>query len=331
MAHQDLYPDLDEALAELPPEQRRRLARIWAQLGHRATRELPLGAPPADMAWEQLRHRLLHTNHRLRHTDHRRYDRGPAPPRSRIGLLGLALAALLAVAVGAGWWLHLPVAQTTGTGETLHVTLADGTELLVAADSRVEYARGFRAFPFRAAERRSVALRGEAFFRVAHGHRPFEVRTHNAVVEVMGTSFNVRARDDEAAPRTLVEVESGQVRVHGLTPESGQVSLSAGQIASVEPRGLAPVASTQQERIAVWRHGGFAIHHLPLTDVARELERRFGVTVRLHDDIPPDLPLTLFYQRAADAETIIHDIALAADVRYRVLHGGFELLPARSR
>jgi ferric-dicitrate binding protein FerR (iron transport regulator) len=61
-------------------------------------------------------------------------------------------------------------------------------------------------------EERAVELSGEAFFEVERDEdKPFLVHAHNAVVRVLGTSFNVRAVEEET--EISVTVEEGKVRL----------------------------------------------------------------------------------------------------------------------
>jgi transmembrane sensor len=79
---------------------------------------------------------------------------------------------------------------------------------------------------------------GEALFSVVKDrHRPFRVRTADAVVEAVGTQFNVNARADG----TRVTVIEGKVRISGESASAPDVAanaaLEAGQAARITPRG----------------------------------------------------------------------------------------------
>jgi transmembrane sensor len=59
-------------------------------------------------------------------------------------------------------------------------------------------------------DKRIVELEGEAFFEVKRNvNKPFVVRVPEAVIEVLGTSFNVRALESE--PEVTVTVQDGMV------------------------------------------------------------------------------------------------------------------------
>jgi ferric-dicitrate binding protein FerR (iron transport regulator) len=72
------------------------------------------------------------------------------------------------------------------------LTLSDGTRIRLDAGSTLRYPESFRG------DGRSVFLSGEGYFEVApDADRPFRVHLDRAVVEVLGTRFNIRAWETE--------------------------------------------------------------------------------------------------------------------------------------
>jgi transmembrane sensor len=93
--------------------------------------------------------------------------------------------------------------QTTGNVET--DTLSDGSVITLNKNTRISYPEKFTG------DTREIALnKGEAFFNIAHNKsKPFLIHVNNAVVKVVGTSFNIKI--DTA--KTVVIVETGIVQV----------------------------------------------------------------------------------------------------------------------
>ena len=103
----------------------------------------------------------------------------------------LAVAAVLIIGViGARMWFA-PVTLTVPYGETASIQLSDGSMVELNSGSTIKYARSF-------GDERRVSLQGEAFFDVEKETRPFIVETFNGSVRVLGTTFNVKAWDDES-------------------------------------------------------------------------------------------------------------------------------------
>ena len=110
---------------------------------------------------------------------------------------------------------------TTPRGKDYHVTLADGTEVWMNADSRLEFPKQFTG------SQRRVKLKGEAYFQVAkNASKPFIVETDFFNTTVLGTTFNLKAYSAKDANIVLVE---GSVRVnakgHEITLKPGQQAI----------------------------------------------------------------------------------------------------------
>ena len=88
------------------------------------------------------------------------------------------------------------------------IQLSDGTTVTLEPRSRLKYARDFKNKPYR-----KVYLTGEAFFDVAKNlQQPFYVYANEVVTKVLGTSFRVKAYDDER--NIVVSVKEGKVSVY---------------------------------------------------------------------------------------------------------------------
>ena len=313
MPDRPLPPDLRDALDGRPDADA--LRRVWDSLHESDPYPLPLEVPTDDDALASVRSRIARPSTRAQ-------DRPPMARReaTRRRRWGATAAVLAAVVVAWGIW-SAPVTIQSGAGEVQVAELPDGSRVQLAAGSTVRYRRGFRTLSLVRADERRVMLQGEAFFEVETDARPFRVETFNATVEVLGTRFNVRARAGDRDASTVVAVEEGRVRVAG----SGDArTLLAGGTAAVS-LGSLDDAMVPTERIGVWRRGGFAVEDAPLGDVLDEVERRFGVVADADPGVPLDVAVTVYYGADATAEVVVHDLALAAGLRYRPVAGGFAL------
>ncbi len=97
----------------------------------------------------------------------------------------------------------------TAYGEMQTITLPDGSEVVLNANSQLTYPENWDPQAVR-----EVWLEGEAFFQVqekpAEGGIKFIVHTQGLDVEVLGTRFNVRNRRDA----TEVVLNSGKVKLN---------------------------------------------------------------------------------------------------------------------
>ena len=79
---------------------------------------------------------------------------------------------------------------TTPFGAKTDFILPDGSKVWLNSGSSISYPSGF-------GETRSIELSGEAYFEVEKGNIPFIISTEYGKVEVKGTSFNVKAFQNE--------------------------------------------------------------------------------------------------------------------------------------
>ena len=323
MFRSDHFPDVQGA----SDAERADLEHIWNQLG-----EPPPVTTPAETedAWDRLSKRL-HLDSRA--SARRPPDRLPAR-RSRLRLwtsVGTVALGALAFALWAAPSLTAPVTVSAAPGETRAVTLPDGSTASLAAGSQVTYRKRFGSL-VGLAEVRRVALVGEGLFDVEHGEAPFVVETFNARVEVLGTRFAVRAHSDEE--QTRVVVQEGSVRVESA---GESVRLAAGEATVVSGASAPPSApaSADASRAAAWAGGGLAFDALPLADAFREIERRYGVTVRVRGAAAaradsPGADVTAFYARAPDVRTVLGDLCAANGLRFEATSQGFEVFADHS-
>ena len=160
---------------------------------------------------------------------------------------------------------------STPAGTTTTLTLSDGTQVLLSANSRLEYTKTFSAV------RREVSLVGEARFSVAKdAHRPFIVRTEQIQTQVLGTVFDVKAYPQTIPDVTLYE-GSVEVSLNGTSPKRMQ----PGEQASINKEGklkLEKASDTQGK----WAEGEFAFDNKELKEAMIEIGSWYNICVVFH-------------------------------------------------
>lgn len=127
-----------------------------------------------------------------------------------------AAAAILLIFAGSGYWLGTGrikgliaenVVIEAPLGSRSKMYLPDGTMVWLNAGSTLSYAQNFGV------EDRTVNLKGEGYFEVAHQEKkPFYVISNDLKIRVLGTKFNLRNYlEEEEARVTLLE---GSVKVN---------------------------------------------------------------------------------------------------------------------
>ena len=98
-------------------------------------------------------------------------------------------------------------------GKVYNVNLIDGTSVELNSNTNIVFNNSTTS------KYRNVAIKGEAFFDVAHNkERPFTVQSSDMKIEVLGTEFNVSNYEtNNYSSTTLVE---GTIKVYNLQGES---------------------------------------------------------------------------------------------------------------
>ncbi|HSH45499.1 MAG TPA: FecR domain-containing protein [Longimicrobiales bacterium] len=258
----------------------------------------------------------------------------PARYRRRRPALRMAVRAAAAVVVlvaGAVLWQQggtllgpsKPAMQeiATGVGQRMRVSLSDGSELILAPMSRVRIQERFH-------DQRVVQLDGHAVFDVAPDSiRPFVVRSRGADTRVLGTRFSVQAFAADGF--VDVAVAEGRVMVSpsgpGEDPPSG-IQLSVDQAVRVAADGtLDPVRSVDGEWLLSWTTGRLIFDGVPLREVLRTLERRFGRTFHTADPSISTFRLTAEFEATAGAAEILRQITRSLGIEFRRSPEGFLL------
>lgn len=170
------------------------------------------------------------------------------------------------------------------------LTLPDGTLVYLNANSHLEYGQDFNTV------KRDVVLTGEAYFDVAHNPRkPFVVHTSKATIKVLGTRFNVKNYADATWEATLLQ---GKIEMYLNNKPKNKLTLEPSQKVSVSALEKRSGSQPDDFKISVtkikplkddivetaWMQNKLVFVDQPLQEIAKELEREFGVTVRFKSD-----------------------------------------------
>jgi ferric-dicitrate binding protein FerR (iron transport regulator) len=167
--------------------------------------------------------------------------------------------------------LHIP-----RSGE-YSLVLSDGTKVFLNSMSKL-------TFPVRfSGGMRKVTLEGEACFEVRKDTlRPFIVHTSGLQVQVLGTTFNVKAYPDEShIYATLVE---GSVRIN--TPEQQEPLILEPDRQAIYTRGetAVQVREVDAAQFTAWTRGQYLFEDQTLDEMMTTLSRWYDFTYRYSND-----------------------------------------------
>lgn len=200
--------------------------------------------------------------------------------------------------------------MVTEKGQRARIRLADGTQVVLGPASRLAMLQDYGV------SAREVRLWGEAYFDVvADPARPFRVFVGTSVTQVLGTQFGIRAYPEDPAVRVVVA--EGAVSLRPADQEAEGATLEAGELGELS-RGAAEVIArvVDPDVHLAWRDGRLAFENTPLTDVTREIERWYGVPVRVGESSIGSLRLTASF-RDQSLEVVLDVVAASLDVRWK--------------
>lgn len=160
---------------------------------------------------------------------------------------------------------------STPTGRKFSMLLPDGTEIWLNAQSSVTFPSAFTG------GERKIEITGEAYLEVAQDKsRPFIVKTGAQTIQVLGTSFNVNAYENEQTiTTTLLE---GSIK---LLDAKHSILLNPGEQAADFRISKANLPQTM-----AWKNGAFYFEATDLKTIMRQISRWYDVNVVFAPDAP---------------------------------------------
>lgn len=163
--------------------------------------------------------------------------------------------------------------EVAENGEKTTFSLPDNSEIVLNSGSQIQYKKwGWN-------NNRKLDLDGEAYFKVAHGKK-FEVATKLGTVAVLGTQFNVKARNEQFD----VSCYEGSVKI---TYKNKEVVITKGTSVTFEND------SFDQKTIKVskpeWTNNEIVFSKEKLQTIVDELERQYSVEIILNCKDNPQL------------------------------------------
>lgn len=194
------------------------------------------------------------------------------------------------------------------TGGEFVLTLEDGTKVWLNSETTLRYPVVFTG------GKREVYLDGEAYFEVARDERhPFIVRTRdNVEVRVLGTSFNVRAYEDEEYVETVLE--EGSVRV---SRDSSVMVLVPGSLCVSEARGMR-TRMVDTEVYTAWRDGQFVFQDESLVSILTKLSRWYKMEVFYQNEEVKHLVFSGSVRKYETINNLLKALELSDEVRFEV-------------
>jgi ferric-dicitrate binding protein FerR (iron transport regulator) len=198
----------------------------------------------------------------------------------------------------------------TGTGQTKHVKLPDGTVVWLNAGTMVKYASDFNR------NDREVYLDGEAFFDVVHDQgKPFDVHSGNVQTHVLGTAFSI-----SAYPNSLINnvtVLRGKVQVSDTERVLAYVLPNQALEYTIKG-GKSTVTRVSSEKVVAWTGGKLAFIDMPMQDIAVHLQKWYGVNFVFKNQQLKNIRFTASFNNTISLNDLLAVMYDVSHVNYRV-------------
>ncbi|WP_166437101.1 FecR family protein [Niastella caeni] len=201
---------------------------------------------------------------------------------------------------------------TVPAGKSYAFQLADGSKVWLNAVSELRF-----PLLFTRAER-TLELKGEAYFKVAHqASQPFTVQVNGLTVQALGTEFNIKSYNNES---TFISLVKGSVAVTNAKGERVVLLPGEGVIAA---NGHSFLQKQQFDETTVlsWMQGLYFFRNEKLQQIAVVAERWFDVRVQLQDASLSGLHFTGAMDRNKPVNNFFNMLASSGDIRYEVKDG----------
>ena len=224
-------------------------------------------AADTDLAWNKLKAKLVEEKIEVKRTS----------PMYWISRVAAAVILLIGIGFILNNYLNRVPLQTVASGDsTMNIHLPDGSTVWLNRNSELTYAVKFTG------KKRTVSLKGEAFFEVQHDSlHPFVISAEKTTTTVLGTSFDVRALTNEATVE--VTVATGRVSFADAKGDKKTYLLPGDKgVFEKGSHALATVRNADHNFLA-WKTHKLVFENNTLNEVAAVMSKYYGIEFKIPD------------------------------------------------
>jgi transmembrane sensor len=194
-------------------------------------------------------------------------------------------------------------------GQKTRIILPDSSIVLLNGHSQIRYSQNFNE------DHRSVELKGEGYFDVRKDlSRQFIVSTSELDVKVFGTSFNVKAYEDDQ--NIEVGLKSGMIGIDRGEKELAQ--LTPGQVATFDRKAHSiDVGSMDINLVSAWTRDEMVFEEVRLEEIVKYIERWYGVDIRVAPELL-DGELLTFKVKTESLNELLKLVSLLKPIKYQI-------------
>ena len=200
--------------------------------------------------------------------------------------------------------------HVTPPGVKSNLTLQDGSRVILNSGSSLRYIKNFEP------QERVLELQGEAFFEVEEDKdRPFTVKTGPVVTTALGTSFNIKAYENESLDISLI---TGRVVVTQEKTSSQQVNLKKGEGLQIDLKEERMKRfSFNKGKVLAWTNKTIVFDRMPMHEIKRVLENWYGVKISFFNSPKKDLEVSGRFQDQT-LEDVLEGLSYSARFKFTI-------------
>ncbi|KAF0239044.1 MAG: anti-FecI sigma factor [Prolixibacteraceae bacterium] len=193
--------------------------------------------------------------------------------------------------------------------------LPDGSVVALNSNSKLVFPKHFKG------DTREVTIEGEAFFDVKpNAEKPFVINAGNALVKVIGTTFNVCAYPETETVEVVVE--TGKVHVlskynETITNKNGVFLVPGEKCTFFNKSSVLEKSENRNPNYLAWKTRDFIFDETPLNEVFRCLEKTYHVDINVADPQLNDLKLNAQFDKKP-IEFILNVVGLTFNLELKV-------------
>ncbi len=194
-------------------------------------------------------------------------------------------------------------------GAEQKIELSDGTQVHLNANSELRFPQAFIG------KNRTVFLKGEAHFKVSHDeNRPFFVNVNGILTKVLGTTFIIKAYEEDGTVITTLVEGSVQVLNNAgskiLSP--GQQSTIKGNLSDIE------VKDVDVNKYTGWHHGRIIYDNELLDNILKDLSRWYNFELFYDNASAKYIPFSCDLERYQNLSTVLKMLEKTNKVKFTI-------------
>jgi ferric-dicitrate binding protein FerR (iron transport regulator) len=165
---------------------------------------------------------------------------------------------------------------TTASGIQKRVSLPDSSSIVMNSNSKLVLKKHWGED-----EAREIWMEGEGYFEIKHldqdhkitNHERFLVHTNGVIIEVLGTTFNIRNRRN----KTEIVLKEGKIRLSFDDHKKADMIMAPDEIVTIDNSAEnVSVSTTAPDDYSAWIHGKLILKDTHLSDIIQYLEDNYS-------------------------------------------------------